>query len=139
MQCREIGPHLTAREKSHGFSRVASGTWGIFSSYGGDDPSNVAFVHRRQDSCLVMRDTSGISSSLGRAIRMLLKVRRETQCPFPVATDILGFFSIFSKSQASSPFEAWNSACLSRCQRDVRPPVQMRRGPRAFSNVSTGD
>ena len=29
--------------------------------------------------------------------------------------------------------------CLSRCQRDVRPPVEMRQGPRAFSMVSTGD
>ena len=30
------GPHLVARGKSHGFSRVAAGTWGIFSSYDGD-------------------------------------------------------------------------------------------------------
>ena len=51
---------------------------------------------------------------------------------------ILGFLSIFKKSQASSPFEALNSACLSRCQRDVKP-VQMRWGPRAFSSISTGD
>ena len=29
--------------------------------------------------------------------------------------------------------------CLSRGQRDVRPPVQMRRKPIAFSRVSTGD
>ena len=35
MQCRGIGPHLMARGKSHGFSRVAPGTWGIFSSYDG--------------------------------------------------------------------------------------------------------
>ena len=40
---------------------------------------------------------------------------------------ILGFLSIFKKSQASSPFEALNFAGLSRCQRNVRPPVQMRR------------
>ena len=105
MQCREIGPHLTAREKSHGFSRVASGTWGIFSSYGGDDPSNVAFVHRRQDSCLVTRDTSGISSRLGRAIRMLLEMRQETKAHFLVGTVILGFLSIFKKSQTSSPLK----------------------------------
>ena len=32
MQCRGIGPHLVARGKSHGFSRAAAGTWGIFSS-----------------------------------------------------------------------------------------------------------
>ena len=35
-QCRGIGPHLAGRGKSHGFSRVAAGTWGIFSSYSGD-------------------------------------------------------------------------------------------------------
>ena len=32
-------PHLVARGKSHGFSRVAAGTWGIFSSYNGDTHS----------------------------------------------------------------------------------------------------
>ena len=52
---------------------------------------------------------------------------------------ILGCLSIFNKSQASSPFEALNSACLSRCQRDVWPPVLMRQGPRSFSMVSKGD
>ena len=70
---------------------------------------------------------------------MLLEVRQETEGPFLVATVILGFLSIFKKSQALSPFEALNSAGLSMCQRDVRPPVQMRRGTRAFSRVSTGD
>ena len=29
-------PHLAGRGKSHGFSRVAAGTWGIFSRYSGD-------------------------------------------------------------------------------------------------------
>ena len=41
-------------------------------------------------------------------------------------TVILGFLSIFKKSQASSPFEALNSVCISRYQRDVIPPFQMR-------------
>ena len=45
----------------------------------------------------------------------------------------------FQKSQASSPFEALNSVCLSRCQRDVIPPVHMRRRRKAFFRVSTGD
>ena len=45
----------------------------------------------------------------------------------------------FQKSQVLSPFEALNSVCLSRVQRDVRPPVQMRRTTTAFSMVSTGD
>ena len=61
------------------------------------------------------------------------------QGPFLVATVILGLQSIFKKSQALSPSEALNSALLSSCQINVRPPVQMRRGPRAFSRVSTGD
>ena len=52
---------------------------------------------------------------------------------------ILGFLSIFKKRQALSPFEALKFVCLSRCQRDVTPPVQMRRRPTAFSRVSTGD
>ena len=74
------------------------------------------------------------------AVRTLLEVRREIQCPFLLSiTVILGFLSIFKKSQVLSPFAALNSSYLSRCQRDVRPPVQMRWGPMAFSRVSTGD
>ena len=45
MQCRGIGPHLAGREKSHVFSRVAAGTWGIFSSYDGDAHSKREFVY----------------------------------------------------------------------------------------------
>ena len=139
MQCRGIGPHLTVRGKSHGFSRVVAGSWGIFSSYSGDDPSKLMFVHRHQDSCLVKRDTLGISSRLGRAIETLLDLRLETQCPFPVATGILGFLSIFKKRRALSPFEALNSACLLGCKRDVRPLFKLRWGTRPFPSVSTGD
>ena len=41
-------------------SRVAAGTWGIFASYSGDGHSKLHFIQRSQDSCVVMRDTSGI-------------------------------------------------------------------------------
>ena len=58
-KCSGIGPHLAARGKSHEFSRVAAGTWCIFSSYGGDGHLKLGFVQRSQDSCLVMTDTSG--------------------------------------------------------------------------------
>ena len=44
MQCRGIGPHLVATGKSHGFSRVAAGTWSIFSSYDRDAHSKPEFV-----------------------------------------------------------------------------------------------
>ena len=76
---------------------------------------------------------------LGRTIRTLLEVRQETEVHFLGGTVILGFLSIFKKSKASSPFEALNSVCLSGCQRDVIPPVQMRQITTAFSSVSTGD
>ena len=70
---------------------------------------------------------------------MLLEVRQETEFHFLVGTVILGLLPIFKKGQASSPFEALNSVCLSRGQRDMRPPVQMRRTPSALSRVSTGN
>ena len=66
-------------------------------------------------------------------------MRQETEVHFLVSTVILGFLSIFKKSQASAPYEALNFVCLSRGQRDVRPPVQIRRTPTAFSTDSTGD
>ena len=84
-------------------------------------------------------DTSGIETRLARIIQTLLEVRWETKSPFLVSTEILGFLSIFKKSQASSPFEVLNTACLSRGQRDVSSPVQMRQRPRAFYRISTGD
>ena len=64
-------------------------------------------------------------------------MKEETDVHFLVGTVILGFLSIFKKSKASSPFEASNSVCLSRCQSDMIPTVQMRRRPTAFSRVST--
>ena len=44
MQCRGIGPHLVENGKSHGFSRISAGTWGIFSSYDGDALSKREFL-----------------------------------------------------------------------------------------------
>ena len=43
-QCRGIGPHLVARGKSHRFSRVVAGRWGIISSYDWDAHSKREFV-----------------------------------------------------------------------------------------------
>ena len=70
---------------------------------------------------------------------MLLEVRQETKAHFLVGTVILGFLSIFKKSQASSPFEALNSVCPSIYQSDVIAPNQIMRRSMAFSRVSTGD
>ena len=44
---------------SYDFSSAAR-TWGIFASSPGDGQSKLHFVQRSQDSCVVMRDTSGI-------------------------------------------------------------------------------
>ena len=60
MKCREIKPHLPARRMFHGISRVAAGTWGIFSSYDGDGHSKLEFVQLSQDSCLHRMDSSRI-------------------------------------------------------------------------------
>ena len=76
---------------------------------------------------------------LGRKIQTLLEVIREPKRPSLVGTVILVFVSIFTKSQISSPFEALNSAQLSKSQMDVRPFVQKRWRTMAFSRVSTGD
>ena len=134
-----IGHNLDARGKSHEFSRVAAGTWGIFLSCSGDGHLKLGFDQRRQDSCLVTMDTSRIETMLDRTIRMLLEVKRLANCPLLVGKVILGFLSIFTKTQASSPFESLISVHLSRFQRDVQPPVQKRRSFRAFSRVSTGE
>ena len=99
-KCRGIGPHLGARGKSHGCSRVAAGTCCIFSSYSWDAPSKLMFVQPHHDSGLVTSDNSGISSRLGRAVGMLLEVRWETEGTFPLVTGILGSLSMFKRSQA---------------------------------------
>ena len=66
-------------------------------------------------------------------------MRQETEVHFLVGTVILGFLSVFKKSQASSPYEALHSLCLLRGQRDVSPAVQMRWTSTAFSRVYKGD
>ena len=76
---------------------------------------------------------------LGRNIQTLLEMRQESEVHFLFGKVILGLLCIFKKSQASSPYEALNSMCLSRVQRDVRPPVLMRWKPMAFSRFYTGD
>ena len=76
---------------------------------------------------------------LNRKIQSLLELNREAKLHLLVAAVILVFLSIFTKSQASSPFEALNSAHLSKSQMDVRPSVQKRLRTMSFSRVSTGD
>ena len=73
----------------------------------------------------------------GRIIQTLLEVIWETKHPFLVSTEILGFLSIFKKSQALPPFDCIDLSPPLEVSRDVRPPVQMRMGPRAFSSDCT--
>ena len=72
-------------------------------------------------------------------IQRLLEVSRESKLPLLFGTVILVFLSIFMKSQESSPFEALNSAHLSKSQMDVRPSVQKRLRTMVFSTVATGE
>ena len=83
--------------------------------------------------------TSGSETRLSRKIPTLMEVRREAKSPLLVGTVIMVFLPIFTKSQASSPFETMNSAHLLMCQKDVRPSVQKRWRNMVFSRVSTGD
>ena len=76
---------------------------------------------------------------LGRKIQTLMDVSQEAKRPLLVGTVILVFLSIFTKSQASSPFEPLNSAQLSKSQMDVRPSVLKRLRIMSFSRVSTGN
>ena len=76
---------------------------------------------------------------LGRKIQTLLEVSQEAKRPLLVGTVILVFVSIFTKSQALSPFEALNSAHLSKSHMDVRRSVQKRLRTMAFSRFSRGD
>ena len=76
---------------------------------------------------------------LDRKTHTLLEESREAKLPFLVGTVILVFLSIYTKSQASSPFEALNSAQLSKSQMDVRPSLQKILRILAFSRVSRGD
>ena len=89
---------------------------GVYSRVCGDGHLKLGFVLQRQDSCLVMTDTSGSYTMLGSKIQTLLEVSQEAKRPLLVGTVILVFLSIFTKSQASSPFEALNSAHLSKSQ-----------------------
>ena len=75
---------------------------------------------------------------LGRKIQTRLEVSREAKRLLLVGTVIFLFLSIIRRRQASSPFEALNSAQLSKSQMDVRPSVQKRLRTMAFSRASTG-
>ena len=76
---------------------------------------------------------------LGRKIQTLLELSRLAKGSLLVGTVVLVFLSIFTKCQASSPFEALNSGQLSKSQMDVRPSVQKTLRTMAFSRFSTGD
>ena len=76
---------------------------------------------------------------LGRKIQTLLDVSQEAKRPLLIGTVILVLLSIFMKSQASLPFEALNSAHLSKSQMDVRSSVQKRLRTMALTRVSRGD
>ena len=138
-ECRGIGPHLAEKGESHGFSRVAAGTCSIFSSYGGDVHSKLKFVQWIQDTCLGMRDISGMLTKHCRTIRPLLEFKWEFKSLFLFDTVKLGFLTILKNCQASSTFQAVNSTWLSICQRHVTPFFDMKWRPRTFCRILTGD
>ena len=103
-QCRGIGPHLAARGKSLGFSRVAAGTCGYILELRRGWPFHTRVCSATsglQPSC---EGQLGILLKAGTAIVTPLHVWRETKGAFPRAIGILGLLSSFMRSQASSPF-----------------------------------
>ena len=85
------------REKSHGCSPVAVGTWRIFSCYGRDDPSKLVFVHRRQE----------LQSSYEAHIRNLLEA--------------------WQGNTDASRDEAGDGGSLSSCHSDIGLPINFQR------------
>ena len=82
LKCRGIGSHLTAMVKSHEFSRVAAGTWCIFSSYSGDGHLKLGFVQRSLDSCLGMTHTSGVKLCLAGKYRRFWRWAGRPSVPY---------------------------------------------------------
>ena len=56
-------------------------------------PFKIGFVQRSHDSSLVMTDTSGSFTMLGRKMQTLLEVSQEAKHPLLVGTVILVFLS----------------------------------------------
>ena len=138
-QCRGIGPLLAARGKSHGFSRVAAGTWGIFSSYHGDGPSTHVFVQRRQDSCLVARDNSRFYSRTWQGKWDASPAEAGDQGSLSTCHSNPGTPINFHEESGIVSFGGTDLRVPLEFSKDVRPPVAMRWGTRSFSVVSTGD
>ena len=81
---------------------------------------------------------------LGNKIQTLLEVKWESRSLFLFDTVILGLLSIFTKSQASSHFEALNAAQLSksshkmnRCMNPCGEPGEIPRCPPHVDRVLT--
>ena len=144
----ELGIALHAMQgnqaSSHGEEEVSY----IFSSCGGNLGYILELRQRWPFKTRVSSATTGLLSSYEGKLRNLHEAwqgnkddsrgEAENEEPFQVAKVILELLSIFNKTLASLSFEALNTTCLSRCQRDLRPPVRMRLGPRSFSRISTG-
>ena len=137
MQCRGIGPHLVAKGKSRVFSRVAAGSWGVFLRYGVDCTSKIMFFSA----------TSGHLSSNEGHLGNYFEAwqgnrdtsRREAGNPGPLSSSNMDI-EIPINSQEESHIFTFRSIEFHmplEVQRDVRPPVEVRRGPKASSSVCT--
>ena len=94
--CRGIRPQLALMGESRGFSRVAAGSFGFFSSKDVNVRELLMLPQGSQVSFQDARDTSGSHSSCFRGTEPHFEVRRETQSSSPLATGISGFLSSFN-------------------------------------------
>ena len=100
--CRGIGPHVTLRGESRGFSRVVGSSEFLW-SWDGDPREPLVLPQGSQTSFRVARDTSGFLSSRCRGIGPHLELRMETRGSSLVATGISG--NLWSCIKVKPPFK----------------------------------
>ena len=145
----EQGILLHAMQRNRASSQSEREVSWFFSSYGG----NLGYVLNLQRGqpleTFVCSATSGLLSRYDGHLRNLNYAWQYNTDAFVFESGDRGSLSSwksdiripvhFQKESGIVTFEALNSVCLSRYQRDVIPPVQMRRRPSSFSRVSSED
>ena len=79
MQCRGIGPHLVATGKSHGFSRVAAGNWGIEKRWAGEKQAGIKIARRNINNLRYTDDTTLVAEREEELKSILMKVKEESE------------------------------------------------------------
>ena len=137
-RCRGLGPHLTLRGETRGFSHMVflvAGSSGFLSSCEGDVKEPLMLPQGSQPSFQVARENLGFLSSCCRGIGPQVELRQETWDSSRVAMGISWFLSrcdgnlrdplrLAQGSQASFQIVRGTSGFLSSGCRDIRPHLE---------------